>query len=199
MRKRIFDIFFSIIGLILLSPLFGLLAMWIFIDTRGPIFFRQARVGLNEEIFQIHKFRTMVHNAESLGGQLTVDNDSRITHSGQIMRKYKLDELPQLLDVVSGRMSLVGPRPEVPKYVSFYPLDAKKIIFSVRPGLTDYASINFKDESTILKKSVNAEQTYISEILPIKIKYYLQYVSNNSIWGDFKIILKTIKAILYKK
>jgi lipopolysaccharide/colanic/teichoic acid biosynthesis glycosyltransferase len=199
MRKRIFDIFFSIIGLILLSPIFGLLALWIFIDTRGPIFFRQNRVGLNEEIFQIHKFRTMVHNAESLGGQLTVDSDSRITHSGQIMRKYKLDELPQLLDVISGRMSLVGPRPEVPKYVSFYPQDAKKIIFSVRPGLTDHASINFKDESIFFKKSSNAEQIYISEILPIKIKYYVQYVSNNSIWGDFKIILKTIKAILNKK
>lgn len=198
MSKRLFDIFFSIIGLIFLSPLFLILALWILFDTDGPIFFKQARVGLNEKIFQIHKFRTMVHNAESIGGQLTVCADPRITRSGKMMRKYKLDELPQLFDIFIGRMSIVGPRPEVPKYVSYYPIEAKKIIFSMRPGITDYASLNFINEDILLDASSNPEHTYINEILPIKIEYYKNYVLNNSVKRDVMIIIKTLKTIFYK-
>jgi lipopolysaccharide/colanic/teichoic acid biosynthesis glycosyltransferase len=196
MLKRSFDIFFSLLGIIILSPLFLLIAVCICIDSKGPIFFRQVRVGRNEEEFKIHKFRTMVDKAESKGAQLTTHNDSRITRIGNLLRKYKLDELPQLIDVFSGKMSLVGPRPEVPKYVNYYTEEEKKIIYSVRPGITDYASLEFKEENSLLSNSMNFDAVYINTILPIKIKYYKEYVLKNSIYEDIKIIFFTIVSIL---
>ena len=193
--KRFFDLAFSGLGLFLLSPLFLLIAVAIKIDTPGPVFFRQERVGRLGVHFRIHKFRTMDVHAEARGLQLTTGNDSRITRSGQWLRKYKLDELAQLIDVVLGKMSLVGPRPEVPRYVAMYPEAARKVIFSVRPGITDLASIEFKDENGILAVSKNPERDYIENILPQKIHFYQRYVSERSLWLDLALIFKTIRAI----
>lgn len=196
--KRFFDWLASSVGLILLSPLLLALAVWIKLDSSGPIFFRQERVGRAGSLFRIHKFRTMVTDAERLGLQITVGADARVTRVGHWLRKYKLDELPQLIDVWLGRMSLVGPRPEVPHYVAYYPEDVRALVQSVRPGITDLASIEFKDENEILGKSVNPDQTYITEILPIKLFYYVNYVKNRSFIVDVYIIYRTINSILFK-
>lgn len=160
------------------------------------IFFRQERVGRGGERFQIHKFRTMTTNAEEKGLPITVGNDVRITCSGSFLRRYKLDELPQLIDVVTGEMSLVGPRPEVPKYVSFYPDHVRDMVFSVRPGITDLASIKFKDENALLGESNNPEQTYINEILPIKLQYCVEYVKRQTLLLDIKIIFLTFRELV---
>lgn len=197
--KRAFDFCVALIGLILLSPLFGMLAVWIKMDSDGPVYFRQVRVGLNGVPFRIHKFRTMSTDAESRGLQITVGQDSRITGIGHFLRKYKLDELPQLIDVLKGDMSFVGPRPEVPRYVEHYPADVKAQILSVRPGITDYASIEFKDESAILARSQAPELDYIQKVLPVKLKYHLRYVKEASFGGDVKIILLTIKEIFISR
>ena len=193
--KRLFDWVFAGSGLLLLSPLFLFIAVAIKIDSPGPVFFRQERVGRFGVHFRIHKFRTMGVNAEGRGLQLTAGNDSRITRTGQWLRKYKLDELAQLIDVVLGKMSLVGPRPEVPRYVAMYPEVARKIILSVRPGITDLASIEFKDENGTLADSKNPERDYIEKILPQKIHLYQKYVSERSLWLDLVLILKTTRAI----
>ena len=153
-------------------------------------------MGYQGKIFRIHKFRTMVVEAERLGLQITIGSDSRVTRVGQWMRKYKLDELPQLIDVWMGDMSLVGPRPEVPRYVAFYPPEIRDLIQTVRPGITDKASIEFKDENEILGKSSNPHQAYINDVLPIKLNYYADYVKNRSFFGDLILILKTLKSIL---
>ena len=195
MKKRIFDFVAASVGILVLSPLLLTIAIIIALDSRGPVFFRQTRVGIGARLFNIHKFRTMVTNAESLGGQLTVSLDKRVTKIGVILRRYKLDELPQLFDVFRGEMSLVGPRPEVPKYVSYYPPESRKIIYSVRPGITDLASIEYKEESTLLNSTDDYEFIYINKIIPEKIKYYEKYVNNNSLFLDFQIIFKTIAAI----
>ncbi len=196
MLKRIFDIFFASFGLIIISPLLLLIAIWIKLDSPGPIFFRQERVGQFGTSFRIHKFRTMVTDAEKRGMQLTVGKDNRITRSGCFLRHYKLDELPQLIDVLVGNMSLVGPRPEVPKYVACYPDNIRDLVLSVKPGITDLASIEFREENKILGLSTNPEKTYINEILPIKLKYYIQYTQKNNIFLDLLIILRTFQAIL---
>lgn len=196
MSKRLFDLFFASLGLILLSPLLLLIAVWIKWDSPGSVFFRQERVGQFGKTFHIHKFRTMVTDAEKRGMQITVGKDPRITVSGAFLRHYKLDELPQLLDVVSGTMSLVGPRPEVPKYVSYYPRNVRDIILSVRPGITDLASIEFKDENILLGQSENPEQTYKEIILPIKLGYYTKYAINHNLWLDFMLIIRTFRAIM---
>lgn len=195
MAKRTFDFFFAGIGLLILLPLFVLLALAIKIDSRGPVFYRQERVGQFGRIFRIHKFRTMVTEGEKTGLQITVGADNRITRVGRLIRKIKLDELAQLLDVVQGDMSLVGPRPEVPRYVACYPNDIRDLVLSVRPGITDRASIEFKDESVILGQSIEPERVYIEKILPIKLNYYLDYVNNNSVGGDVRIILATFLAL----
>ena len=197
--KRLFDLFFSLLGLILLFPLFLLIGLWIKLDGPGPVFFRQKRVGLNLSPFFIHKFRTMNMNAEIQGLKLTVGQDPRITTSGKILRKYKLDELPQLIDVFLGKMSLVGPRPEVEQYVEKYPKDKRDKIFQMRPGITDWASVKFKDENTILSKSSDPEKTYIEEILPIKISYYEAYFDQSSPIVDLKIIFLTFSEIFFKR
>ena len=196
MAKRLFDWWGSSLGLLLLSPLLLLLAVWIRLDSQGPVFFRQERVGLGGRLFRIHKFRTMVIDAEKEGLQITVGADVRVTQLGHWMRKHKLDELPQLLDVWLGHMSLVGPRPEVPRYVACYPADVREIVLSVRPGITDRASIEFKNESEILGRAIDPHTAYVQEVLPIKLRYYQDYVSNKSFWLDVSIILSTLKALI---
>lgn len=194
--KRIFDLFFSAIGLFFLLPLFLIVAVWIKLDSSGPVFFRQTRVGRFGQPFQIYKFRTMCSDAEAKGRQITVGDDPRITRSGQFLRRYKLDELPQLINVIKGEMSLVGPRPEVPRYVSLYPKDIRKRVLSVPPGITDYASIEYKDENDILGRADDPDKAYIEQVMPVKLRYYERYVSDRSLWVDFKLIIATFKAIV---
>ena len=196
--KRLFDFIASFYGLIVLSPIFVLAALWIKIDSRGPIFFRQERVDFQGSLFRIHKFRTMVLDAEKKGKQITVGADSRITTVGRVLRKYKLDELPQLIDVLVGDMSLVGPRPEVPKYICCYSDDEKHDVLSVKPGITDNASIEFRDENELLASSKDPEAAYINEVLPKKIALYRKYVKERSFFGDVAIIFKTIFLIVKK-
>lgn len=193
--KRIFDLVFVIPGLLLLAPIFLFLAFWIKMDSTGPIFFRQERVGKSGNLFWIFKFRTMVFNAESLGAKVTVGQDPRITRGGEFLRKYKLDELPQLINILKGEMSLVGPRPEVPEYVAYWPADMYKLILSVPPGITDYASIEFRNENELLVGAANPVETYVREIMPIKLEYYERYVRERSILLDFWLVLRTIAAI----
>lgn len=193
--KRIFDLFFSILGVLLLVPLFLLISLWIMFDSNGPVFFRQERVGRFGNSFRIYKFRTMCMDAEAKGQQITVGEDPRITRSGRFLRHYKLDELPQLLNVVRGEMSLVGPRPEVPRYVALYPENVRELVLSVPPGITDYASIEYKDENAILGLAADPDRAYIEEIMPVKLRYYKRYVVERSLWVDFKLIMKTLKAI----
>lgn len=193
--KRIFDLICSILGLIVLAPLFIVIALLIKLTSPGPVFFRQIRVGRNGEHFAIFKFRTMVNNAEGQGPKITIGKDSRITGIGRVLRKVKLDELPQLIDVVIGKMSVVGPRPEVPEYVALYPESIKKSVLSIRPGITDWASILMIDESSILAKSSDPKATYINEILPKKLAYADKYVKTRTFWQDCMIILATIVKI----
>lgn len=195
MLKRVFDLVSCIVGLVLLAPLFMIVAIWIKLDSSGPIFFRQERVGRNGEVFRIHKFRTMRSDSENKG-RLTVGKDSRITTSGHFLRKSKVDELPQLIDVLLGKMSLVGPRPEVQEFIDEYPSDVRDIVLSVRPGITDEASIEMVDENEILGKYSDPRKAYIDEVLPIKQKYYVDYVENKSFFGDINIIFKTITKII---
>lgn len=195
MLKRNFDFFASLIGLLCLSPILIAIAIWIRCDSRGPVFFRQVRVGRNGTPFKIHKFRTMKVNSES-GGRLTIGVDSRITPSGHFLRKTKIDELPQLIDVLMGRMSLVGPRPEVQEFIDCYPDDVREKVLSVRPGITDKASIEMVDENSILAQYDDARQAYIDLILPIKQKYYLEYVERNNLLLDISIIFSTFFKII---
>ena len=195
MLKRLFDLVFSTVGLLALSPFFLLIALLIKIDSAGPVFFRQVRVGRYLCPFKIHKFRTMVVNASDIGPSVTTYTDSRVTRVGKFLRRYKLDELPQLIDVFLGDMSLVGPRPEVPRYVDAYSDKDKTIIFSVKPGITDKASIEFRNENELIANSSDVESLYIEKILPIKLVYYRDYVETHSLWLDIKIILKTVWLI----
>lgn len=194
--KRSFDWIASTLGLLLLAPMLLVLGVWIKLDSPGPVFFRQERVGRGGKLFRIHKFRTMVTDAERLGLQITVGADARVTRVGQWLRKYKLDELPQLLDVWMGSMSLVGPRPEVPRYVACYPIDVRDVVLSVRPGITDRASIEFKDENEILGRAADPHVAYVQEVLPIKLRYYQDYVANRSFWTDITILFSTLKALV---
>lgn len=194
--KRTFDLLASIVGLVLLLPLFLAIATWIKMDGSGPIFFRQERIGRNCRPFRIFKFRTMTVDASKSGLQLTVGSDPRITRSGAVLRRYKLDELPQLLNVVRGDMSLVGPRPEVPRYVAHYSDAQRARILSVRPGITDPASIAFVDESDLLSGADDPERTYIESVLPRKLRLYEDYVRSRSFWGDLRIIFQTIAVSL---
>lgn len=193
--KRIFDILISSIGLILCAPFFLLIALLIKIDSAGPVFFRQERIGRHGIAFNIHKFRTMANGAENQGSLLTIGDDKRITRVGLYLRKYKIDEFAQLIDVFIGNMSMVGPRPEVPSYVAHYPTDIRRVVLSVRPGITDYASIKFKSESEILGKSSDPYFTYVTEILPVKLQYHVKYVAERNLLGDIRILIRTILAI----
>ncbi len=195
MIKRIFDIIFSSIGLILLSPIFIVIAISIILDSKGPVFFKQARVGQFNKDFKIFKFRTMYVNSDKLG-LLTVGNkDSRVTKMGYVLRKYKIDEFPQLINVLAGSMSFVGPRPKVRKYVNYYSKDDLQIL-NAKPGITDLASIEYRNESELIKKATNPEKKYIEEIMPAKIKLNKIYLSNYNIFTDIKIIIKTFASII---
>lgn len=189
--KRIFDFICSTLGLIVLSPVLLAIASKIKTGSDGPVFFRQIRVGKNNEEFEILKFRTMVVDAEKLGRQITVGNDNRITKIGAFLRKYKLDELPQLINVFKGDMSLVGPRPEVPRYVKLYNEEQRKVL-EVKPGITDLASIRYRDENDLLGEAENPDDFYINTIMPDKLALNLEYINNNNIFVDIYIILKTI-------
>lgn len=197
MLKRGFDVVSSFLGLIFLLPIFVCVAIWIKLDSSGPVFFRQVRVGRFGIPFRIHKFRTMAVNAESVG-RLTVGADSRITSSGRFLRKTKLDELPQLIDVFLGRMSLVGPRPEVSEFMNLYPANQREKILSVRPGITDRASIEMVDENDILGGYDDARQAYIDVIMPIKAKFYCDYVDTRNFIEDIKIIFLTFWRIAFR-
>lgn len=194
MSKRAFDLAASLCGLLLLAPLLGAIALWIRLDSPGPVFFRQLRIGRYGVPFSIFKFRTMTVEP-AVGVQLTVGQDARITRAGRFLRHYKLDELAQLINVLQGSMSLVGPRPEVPRYVACYPPDVRTIVLSVAPGITDWASIHYKDENAILGHAVDPEQAYIDTILPVKLAYYVRYVQQRSFWTDLRIIVRTLTAI----
>jgi len=193
--KRLFDSLFVAIGLLFLSPIL-LLVMLIVKQDGGSSFFLQKRVGHNGQRFKIIKFRTMVVGAEKLGAQITSGIDPRITKTGALLRKLKLDELPQLINVILGQMSLVGPRPEVPKYVEKWPSDDRLKILSVRPGITDYASLIFSDEQKILAESFDPEKSYVEEIMPRKLELYKKYISEQSLWLDFRIIFATLLKIV---
>lgn len=195
--KRLFDCLASFLGLLLLAPLLLLISIAIKLDSAGPVFFRQERVGQCGKFFRIHKFRSMTVDAPSKGLQITIGADARITRVGFWLRKYKLDELAQLIDVFNGSMSLVGPRPEVPHYVEKYPDEIREIVLSVKPGITDWASIKYKDENEILARADDPQQAYVNEVLPIKLQYYVDYVYNRSFFGDIKIICATLIAVFH--
>ena len=191
MLKRIFDVLWSTVGLCLLWPLFLLIALLVKAEDRGPVFFRHRRIGRNGQNFEMWKFRTMVVDAEKLGPSLTVGCDVRVTTIGRWLRLSKLDELPQLLNVWVGDMSLVGPRPEVQKFVELYSPKQRKVL-ELRPGITDLASIKYRKESLLLSRALDPEQVYVDSIMPEKIRINLEYASRANIWTDFQVILLTL-------
>ncbi|MDM8160297.1 sugar transferase [Labilibaculum sp. K2S] len=195
MSKRLFDILVSFFGLMILSPVFILLAMAIVLDSKGGVFYFQTRVGRYNKDFRLFKFRSMASNSDKKGLLTVGFNDSRITRIGYFIRKYKLDELPQLINVLIGDMSLVGPRPEVRKYVDLYNVEQLKVL-SVRPGITDYASIEYSNENEILGKSIDPEKTYIDEIMPAKLILNMKYISEVGLITDLKLIFATIFKII---
>lgn len=197
MLKRLFDIVFSLFGLILVSPLFLVISILIKRESLGPVFYRGIRIGEKGKSFKIFKFRTMVVDAEKLGGPSTASDDPRLLKIGPFLKKYQLDELPQLINVLKGEMSFVGPRPEVPLYVDMMASEEKKMIFSVKPGMTDLASLWNFHEGEILKGSLDPEKTYMEKIRPKKLQLQIEYVKNRSFQLDLKIILKTIIKIFY--
>lgn len=192
---RLCDIVFSWFGLLLLSPLFLIVALWIELDDPGPVFYRQQRVGKNGKDFGLLKFRSMRVGADKMS-QLTIgDRDPRVTHAGYYIRKYKLDELPQLWNVLIGDMSLVGPRPEVRRYVDLYTPEQRKVL-SVRPGITDHASIEYIDENRLLAQSADPDKTYIEQIMPAKIALNMRYINHQTVDEYLKIIFLTITKII---
>lgn len=198
MSKRLFDVVAAAIGLVLLAPLLMALALWIRLDSAGPALFRQVRVGRHGVPFEIIKFRTMCQQAQA-GRLLTVGRDARITRAGRFLRRSKLDELPQLINVLFGSMSLVGPRPEVPRYVDRYPPEVRRTVLSVAPGITDWAAIQYKDENDILGCAADPERAYVETILPVKLAYYQRYVRERSFWLDLRIILRTLTALAWRR
>jgi len=197
MAKRLFDIIFSFLGLVITTPLLGLIALLIKLDSKGPVFYRGKRVGRFGSPFRIFKFRSMVEKAEELGGPSTASDDPRLTKIGKFLKKYQLDELPQLINVLKGEMSLVGPRPEVKMYVDMMTDEERKTILSIKPGMTDLASLWDFHEGEILRGSPDPEKTYQEKIRPTKIKLQLEYVKNRSFLLDLKIILKTVLKVFY--
>jgi len=192
---RILDFLFSFLGLILLSPFFLLIALFIKLSSSGPVLYKQSRIGLNGLEFDVFKFRSMRQNSDKLGLITVGGRDPRVTPIGYYLRKYKLDELPQLINVLIGDMSLVGPRPEVKKYVDLYTIDQKKVL-SIRPGITDWASIYYRDENIILGKSTDPENDYIEKVMPDKLTYNLIYFENYGTVEYFKIIFSTLWYII---
>jgi lipopolysaccharide/colanic/teichoic acid biosynthesis glycosyltransferase len=196
--KRLFDLGLAILGLILLWPVFLAIAILIKLEDRGPVFYLQERIGYRGKPFRIWKFRTMVVDAEKLGKPLTIGKDPRITRVGYWLRKYKLDELPQLLNVVFGQMSFVGPRPELPCYVALYTPEQREIL-DFLPGITSPASIKYSNESELLAQARDPEKFYIEQVMPEKIKLDLEYFRNATLWSDLVIILKTLGRIVHSR
>ena len=196
--KRIFDIIASGLGLVVLLPVFLLISIWIKLDSKGPVFYRQVRVGKNNKDFKIFKFRSMYVDSDK-GSLVTIGGrDPRITRSGYFIRKYKLDELPQLMNVFVGDMSLVGPRPEVRHYVNYW-TEEQMHVLDVRPGITDPASIKYRNENELLEAAEDPEKYYIETIMQEKIKLYLEYVEKSSFFYDIKIIFKTFWTIIKER
>lgn len=193
--KRLFDIVSSAIGLLLLSPLFIFVAIWIKLDSKGPVFYRQTRVGKDGKDFRIYKFRSMRQGSDKKGLITVGGRDPRVTRSGYFIRKYKLDEFPQLINVLVGDMSVVGPRPEVRRYVDLYNEEQLKVL-SVKPGITDIASIKYRNENKLLEKADDPDKMYIEEIMPDKLRYNLEYIAKQSFWFDIKLIFMTFKEIV---
>jgi lipopolysaccharide/colanic/teichoic acid biosynthesis glycosyltransferase len=196
MAKRLLDLLGAGLGLLLLAPLLALVALAIRLDSPGPVFYRQVRVGRGGREFRIHKFRTMTHNPGDRGPQITVGGDARITRVGAWLRRSKLDELAQLFDVLLGDMSLVGPRPEVPHYVALYPAALREKILSVRPGITDFASIEFRDENDLLARSADPDRAYREEVLPRKLALQARYVDAAGVATDLTLIARTLVALV---
>ena len=194
--KRLFDVTTSLLGLLILAPLLIIIAFLVKTGSRGPVLFRQKRVGQFGVCFQVLKFRTMVVDAEKLGPKISAVKDKRITRIGSILRQLKLDELPQLVNVLVGQMSLVGPRPEVPKYVALFREDYEEIL-KIKPGITDFASLEYRNEGDLLELSDDPDHTYVSEILPAKIIHYKRYIREQSLIVDVKLIVVTVWSALF--
>lgn len=199
MIKKIFDFFSALIGLVALSPFLIFIALLIKLDSKGPVFFRQRRVGCGGRIFYTYKFRTMTKKtSENQEKVFTIGEDKRVTRIGKFLRKRKLDELPQLINILKGEMSLVGPRPEIPKFVAFFTKEQREKIFSVKPGMTSLASIKFNQERDILSKSADPENNYIHKILPEKLALDMEYIKKQSFLLDLLLIIRTIKKIFIR-
>ncbi|WP_284615617.1 sugar transferase [Aquabacterium humicola] len=196
MAKRLFDLIVSLVALLLLSPLLLLVALAIRVDSGGPVFFRQERIGRHGRPFRIHKFRTMVADAPERGPAVTVGRDERITRLGHLLRHYRLDELPQLIDVLKGDMSLVGPRPEVPRYVAHYPEPLRAQVLAVRPGITDPASLEHLDEAALLAAADDPEREYVEVILPNKLKRQAAYAARATLASDLAVLLRTVRLLI---
>ena len=196
MAKRLFDLLGACIALALLAPLLLGVALAIRLDSPGPVFFRQLRVGRSGVPFRIHKFRTMRIDAPALGPAVTVGQDPRITRIGHVLRHYRIDELPQFIDVLLGRMSLVGPRPEVPKFVAVYPAELKAKVLAVRPGLTDPAALAHIDEAALLAAAADPEREYIEHILPRKLALQAEYAAQATLWSDLVVLGRTLRVLL---
>jgi lipopolysaccharide/colanic/teichoic acid biosynthesis glycosyltransferase len=192
--KRVFDLIVALLGIIILFPILLLISIWIKVSSKGPLFYVQKRVGKDFKEFYIYKFRSMVVDADKIGPSVTSGDDPRITNVGKFIRKTKIDELPQLFNVIRGEMSLVGPRPEVMKFVAKN-RDAYEKVLSVRPGITDNAAIEFRDEETLMNQYEDKEKAYLEYILPKKIKLYYNYIDNITFLNDIKLILKTLKVL----
>ena len=199
MAKRLFDLVAAGLGLLMLSPLLLVIAVWVRLDSPGPALYRQERVGRFGRLFRIHKFRTMSEGGPTGSLQITVGADPRITRAGKVLRRTKLDELPQLWDVLVGDMSLVGPRPEVPKYVALYPDALRAKVLSVRPGMTDRASIEYREENELLASAADPERTYIEVVMPAKLRYAAEYVDRRSMWSDLCLIGATVQTLWLRR
>ncbi len=195
MSKRLFDIVCAALGLLMLAPLLLVLAVWIKLDSPGPVLFRQQRVGRHGTPFLIHKFRTM--RVKNEGPQITVGADPRVTRAGLLLRRSKFDELPQLWDVLRGAMSLVGPRPEVPRYVALYPAELRELVLSVRPGITDPASLRFRNESELLAQATDPEREYVEVVMPAKLRAAADYVREATLASDLRLMWRTLATIFH--
>lgn len=195
MTKRLLDVFVTLLLMPLALPLMAAIALWVRLDSPGPALFRQPRVGRGGRLFRIHKFRTM-RVTDGTGPLVTASHDARITRVGRWLRRTKLDELPQLIDVLNGDMSLVGPRPEVPRYMALYAEPVRRQILSLRPGITDRAAIEFRDEERLLAAAADPERAYVEQVMPIKQRYYLDYVAQRSLAGDLRILWDTARALV---
>ena len=195
MIKRLFDLLVAACGLVLLAPLFVLMALAVKLDSPGPVFFRQQRVGRGGRPFRIHKFRTMQDGAAERGPPLTVAHDPRITRVGAVLRGHRLDELAQLIDVLQGSMSLVGPRPELPRYVAHYPAELRELLLAVRPGITDPAALAWRDEARLLAGEADPERAYLERVLPAKLRLSAQYLAHASLGSDLCVLGRSLAVL----